>query len=139
MRSRSQASAGSASTIPSSTCGWRLWKTATACGHQGGAGALEATRAAGDRRAARRCRQLLLGGVEPREDRLGVGHQRAPGVREPHAARAALHQPGAGLALQGGHVLADGRLGEVERLGGGGERAPLGDLAKHLHATDVEH
>ena len=108
-------------------------------GHERRAGALEAREPQATAAQPGDRGQLLLGGVEPREDRLGVGHQRAAGVREPHAARAALHQPGAGLALQGGHVLADGRLGEVERLCGGGERAPLGDLAKDLHATDVEH
>ena len=73
------------------------------------------------------------------EDRLGVGHQRAAGVGEADAARAALDEPGAGLALERRHVLADRRLGEVERLGRGGERALLGDLAEDLHAADVEH
>ena len=107
--------------------------------HERGAGTLEAGEAQpaaaqpGDRG------QLLLGGVQAAEDRLGVLHERAAGVREADAARAALHEPGAGLALEGGHVLADRRLGEAERLRGRGERALCGDLAKDLHSAHVEH
>ena len=61
------------------------------------------------------------------------------GVGQPDAARAALDEHGAGLALERGDLLGDGGLGEGERLGRGGERAPEGDLAQHAHAADVEH
>ena len=61
------------------------------------------------------------------------------GLGQPHAARAALHEHGAGLALERGDLLGDGGLGEGERLGCGGERAAEGDLAQDAHAADVEH
>ena len=45
----------------------------------------------------------------------------------------------AGLALERGDLLRDGRLRERERLGGGGERAARGDLPQDAHAADIEH
>ena len=107
--------------------------------HERGAGALEAgepqpaAAQPGDRG------QLLLGGVQAAEDRVGVLHERATGVGQAHAAGAALDEPGAGLALERRHVLADGRLREAQRLRGRGERALRRDLAKDLHAAHVEH
>ena len=83
--------------------------------------------------------ELGLGLGEPREDPLGVAHHGLAGVGEPHAARAALDEDGAGLALERGDLLRDGRLRERERFGGGGERALEGDLAQDAHAADVEH
>ena len=86
--------------------------------HQRGAGTLEAREAQpaaaqpGDRG------QLLLGSVQAAEDRVGVLHERTARIREAHAARAAVHQTGAGLALERRDVLADRRLGEAERLRG---------------------
>ena len=65
--------------------------------------------------------------------------ERATGVGQSHAARAALDQLRADLALERGDVLADRGLREVEGLGGGGEGAARSDLAQHAHAADVEH
>ena len=107
--------------------------------HERGAGALEAGEAQPAAAQPGDGGQLLLGRVQAAEDRVGVLHERAAGVGEAHAARAALDEPGAGLALEGGHVLADRRLGEAERLGGRGERALRRHLAKDLHAAHVEH
>ncbi len=61
------------------------------------------------------------------------------GLREAHAARAALDEDGPGLALERGDLLGDGGLGEGEGLGGGGEGALERDLAEDAHAADVEH
>ena len=83
--------------------------------------------------------ELGLGVGEPREDDVGVLDQRAARVGQPDAARAALDEHHAGLALQGGDLLGDGRLRVVQRVGGGGERATCGDLAQHAHAANVKH
>ena len=86
--------------------------------HERGAGALEAREAQPPAAQPGDGGKLLLGGVQAAEDRVGVLDQRATGVGKAHAARATLHEPGAGLALERRDVLADGRLGEAERLGG---------------------
>ena len=65
--------------------------------------------------------------------------ERAAGVREPHAARPALEQPGARLALERGDLLGHGGLRVVERVGGGREGAPGRDLLEHAQAADIEH
>ena len=68
-----------------------------------------------------------------------MAHDGLAGLGQPHAARAALDQHRAGLALERRDLLRDRGLGEGERLGGGGERAPQGDFAQDPHAADVEH
>ena len=83
--------------------------------------------------------ELALGGVEAGEDRLGVGDERGAGVGQSHAARAALDELRAGLALESGDLLRDRRLGVGERLGRGGERAARGDLAQDPQALHIEH
>ena len=83
--------------------------------------------------------ELGLGLGELGEDPLGVAHDRLAGVGQPHPARAALDEHGAGLALERGDLLGDGGLRERERVGGGGERAAEGDFAEDAHAADVEH
>ena len=83
--------------------------------------------------------ELRLGLGEPAEDRLRVADERATRVGEADAAHAALDERRAGLALERGDLLRDGRLGEGQRLRGGGERAALGDLAQDSHAANVEH
>ena len=76
---------------------------------------------------------------EPGEDHVGVGHERAAGLGQVHAARAALDEHGARLALQSGDLLGDRRLCVGERLGRGGERAAQRDLAENPQPLDVEH
>ena len=83
--------------------------------------------------------ELGLRLAELGEDGVGVAHDGLAGVREADAAGTALDQRGAGLALERRDLLGDGGLGEGERLGRGGERAPGGDLAQHAHTADVEH
>ena len=68
-----------------------------------------------------------------------MAHDGLAGLGQPHAARAALDEHGAGLALERGDLLRDGGLRERERLRRGGEGAPQGDLAQDAHAADVKH
>ena len=66
-------------------------------------------------------------------------HEDHAGLGEPHAAREPLDELRARLALERSDVLAHGRLREVQRLGGGRERAAGSHLAQHLHPADIEH
>jgi hypothetical protein len=54
--------------------------------------------------------ELLLGLVQAGEHRLGVRHQGAAGVGQAHRSHATVDEGGAGLALEGGDLLADRRL-----------------------------
>ena len=83
--------------------------------------------------------QFGLGLAEPSEDRVGVAHERLAGLGQPDAARVALDERAAGLALERGDLLRDGGLGEGEGLGGGRERAADRDLPEHAHTANVEH
>ena len=65
--------------------------------------------------------------------------ERAAGVGEPDAARAALHELGPGLAFERGDLLGDGGLGVGERVGRGGEGALCRDLSQHAHPAYVKH
>ena len=88
---------------------------------------------AGDRR------QRRLGGLQAREDALGVPDERLAGGGQADAARMALEQRHAGFGLERGDLLGDRRLRVGERLGGGRERAAVGDLLQDPQAADVEH
>ena len=83
--------------------------------------------------------QLGLGLGEPRHDRVGVPHERLARLGEADAARVALHERAAGLALERRDLLADGGLGEAQRLGGGAERAAESDLPEDPHTANVKH
>ena len=83
--------------------------------------------------------QLGLGLAEPREDRVGVAHERLARLGQPDAARVALDERAAGLALERGDLLRDGGLREGEGLGGGRERAANRDLPEHAHTANVKH
>jgi len=65
--------------------------------------------------------ELLLGAVEAGADGRAVTDQGSAGFGQFRRARAALDQRQPGLAFQRGDVLADRRLGQAQRLGGGGE------------------
>ncbi len=91
--------------------GVALVELATARGSERGAGALEAGQAQPAAAQAGQLGQLVLGALEPGQDGVGVGQQRAAGLGEAHAARRAVQQLGAGLALQGRHLLADAPTG----------------------------
>ena len=83
--------------------------------------------------------QLALGVGEPRQDHVRVRDQRPARVGEPHAARTALQEGGAGLLLERRDLLADGRLREVERVRGGRERASFRHFLQDPQAAHVEH
>jgi hypothetical protein len=107
--------------------------------HQGGAGGGEGGHAqlaaaqAGDRR------QLGLGGVQAGDDALGVLEQHAAGRGEADAAREAFDQVDARLVLEGGDLLGHSGLGVGQRVGGGRERAAVGDLDQHTESVHVKH
>ena len=65
--------------------------------------------------------------------------ERAPGLGQPHAARVAVDEHGAGLALERRDLLRDSRLRVGQRLGRGGEGAAQRDLPEHPQSLDVEH
>ena len=73
------------------------------------------------------------------EQRLGVLDQHERRVGQAHAAAGALEQPHAGLALEHRELLRDGRRRELERVGDGGDRPALVQLAQQAEAVDVEH
>ena len=66
---------------------------------------------------------LLAGLGEPLGDGVGVGEQQRADLGRRRAARAAVEQADAELALERGDLLGDRRLGQRERLGGARERA----------------
>ena len=125
--------------IDSSTPGWCSRKRAIAERHQRRAGGLERRHAQAPAAQAGDRLELGLGLGEARHDRLGVADDRLARLGQAHAARVALHEGRAGLALERGDLLRHGGLGEGQRLGGGGEGAAHRDLAEHAHAADVEH
>ena len=108
-------------------------------GHDRRAGARERGQAQTPAAQARDRLELGLGVGQAREDRVGVLDERSPGVGEAHAARIALDERRARLALEGGDLLGDRGLVIRQRVGGGRERAAGGDLAQHAHTADIEH
>ena len=83
--------------------------------------------------------ELGLGRLELGQHALGAPDEQPCGGGEGHAPSLALEQCHADLALEGGQMLGDGGGRVAERLGGGGDRAALGELAEHVEAADVEH
>ena len=65
--------------------------------------------------------------------------EHAAGVREPDAARAALHELRPGLAFERRDLLGDGGLCVGERVGRRGEGALCRDLSQHSHPAYVKH
>ena len=74
--------------------------------------------------------QLLLGGVEAGDHGAYVPDQGRSGLGELHGARPPLDQLHAQCCLQRRDLLARRRLGHAQRVGGGGERSPFGDLVQ---------
>ncbi len=82
---------------------------------------------------------LGVGLAEPVGDRVGVREQQRARLGDRRAARPAVEQPDAELALERGDLLGDGRLRQRERLGRAREGAAPGDLAEGEQAAWVEH
>jgi hypothetical protein len=98
---------------------------------------------AGDPRAARhrpRGRgELRLGERRALQQRVRVPDEHERRVREPHAPPGALEQGDADLALERREPLRDGRRGELQRVGHGGDRPALVQLAQQAQSAQVEH
>ena len=71
------------------------------------------------------------------EHRLGVRAQRAARLGQREPAADAREERDAELGLQAADLLADRRLREVQRLGGGAERAALGGGQEVLELLQV--
>src|SRR5262249_56811203 len=86
-------------------------------GSSAGADAGEAAARQGARLAAPECGQIRLGRGDARGDRLGMGEEELPGLRERDGLRAAwpLDELLPDEALERGDLLADGALGVAER------------------------
>jgi hypothetical protein len=83
--------------------------------------------------------QLRGGGVDPADDLGGTAGQMRTLRGEPDAAADPLHEPGPGLGLQPGQMMADRGLGVVQVLGGLGDRALRGDRRENPEPQDVQH
>jgi hypothetical protein len=68
---------------------------------------------------------------------VGTRHQRGGRVRQPDAAAAPLEQLLAGLELQLGELLRDRRRRDVQRLGGGDDRAMGGNGVQRAQAIKI--
>ena len=68
-----------------------------------------------------------------------VAQERGAGVGQADAARVALDEERARLALERGDLLGHGRLGVGERFRCGGEGALLCHGAQHAEAANIEH
>ncbi len=79
------------------------------------------------------------GQLQPLQHRLGMADEVAPGRRQGHPPPGALQQRHPGLPLQHGQLLGDGGRAEGERLGHGGDGAPVGELPEQAQAAYVEH
>ena len=79
------------------------------------------------------------GGLELREHDVGVADEHLGRAGQPHAAAVALDDGLADLALERGELLGDGGGREVQRVGGRGDGALLGDLAQDAQAAGVDH
>ena len=139
LRSSGAESSGSAMISDSSTPGCSARKAAIASGISDAAAD---SKAASRRRPPRRpaiASSSASASAEAGEDRVGVADERLAGLGQADAARVALDERAAGLALERGDLLRDGGLREGEGLGGGAERAADRDLSEHAHAADVKH
>jgi hypothetical protein len=75
--------------------------------------------------------QFRGGGADAADDLGGAAGQVLALRREPDAPADPLHEPGAGLGLQPGQMVADGWLRVVQLLGSLGDRAMRGDRREH--------
>ena len=73
------------------------------------------------------------------EDSGRVLAEEPPAAGQGDAAAAALEELAAGELLQLGDMLADGRLRDAERLGGGGETAQFGNAQEYAQTEVFKH
>jgi hypothetical protein len=84
-------------------------------------------------------RELVLRRVQPADDLLGPLGQQPARVGEPNAPARPLQQPGSGLGLQAGYVMADRRLRVVQRARRRCHRAVPGHRDEHAEPGHVQH
>ena len=83
-------------------------------------------------------RDLTTSCAQTVEDGLRVREERAACVGQPHAAAGQpVEQRRADVVLERGDLAGDGRLGVLERLAGGGERAAGGDLPERKQQRGI--
>ncbi|SFK14733.1 hypothetical protein SAMN05192584_10438 [Streptomyces pini] len=83
--------------------------------------------------------QFGLGEFELGQHTPGVLGEQAAGIGEPDAAAVPGEQLLTGLALQFGHLLGDGRGGDVQPLGRAAHRAVAGDGVEDAEPVQVQH
>jgi hypothetical protein len=84
-------------------------------------------------------RELVLGRVEAADHLGGALGQQPPRVGEPDAAPGPLDQLSAGLRLEPGQVMADRRLGVVQRVRRRGDRSVPGHRDQHTKPGYIQH
>ena len=72
------------------------------------------------------------------QQRLGPRQEDLPGLGQPGALRSAVEQARAELLLEAANLTAQGRLGDVECLGGAAEMPVLGDGRELPHQPQIE-
>ena len=83
--------------------------------------------------------ELGLGFLEERQHAVRARDERVGGIGQPDAAAMALEQRLAGFGLQFRELLRHRRRGDVERLGGGDDRAVGGHGVQGAQAIEVQH
>ena len=83
--------------------------------------------------------ELGFGFFEQRQHALRARDQRGGGIGQPHAAAVALEQRLAGFGFELGELLRHRRGRDVERLGGGDDRAVGGHGVQGAQAIEVQH
>ena len=83
--------------------------------------------------------QLRLGGRQALEQRSAVADQRVASRSQSDRPYLANDQLRPDLPLERRHLLGDGGLRVVEGVGGGGERATVGELREHPEACRRQH
>jgi len=83
--------------------------------------------------------QLLLGGVESRDDGARVPEQDDARLGELGGSAGAVDDGLADRTLECGDVLAHRRLSQPEGVGRGGERAPVGDLGEDPEPANLPY
>ncbi len=84
-------------------------------------------------------REFGLGGFEPAQDLLGALGEKPARVGQPDPAARPLHQLRAGLGLEPGHVMANRRLGVIQRLSRRRHGPVPGDRDEHPEPGGVQH
>ena len=108
------------------TSGWRPANVLDEAGKEEVVGGAEGSQRGGAAEQSAGAADDVSGLAGRRERAFGLGAQQPPGVGELEASSRADEQRDAELGLEVGDLLGDARARQVERVGGGGERAMLG-------------